>query len=151
MPSTEPDSIGLTKRASMPPPVIALLMRWKKPPGRSSNGFSLMMKVAWSEPWPAMKLYPMMASRRWMAGVPASILSTWSTIFSVRSWLVPGAAEMVTKRVPVSSSGTSPVLVVAIRMTSTAIPATIVPAVIMPWRIIHSTPPLYLLVIFSNW
>ena len=57
-----------------------------------------------------------------IAGFVASIWSTSFTISRVRSWLVPGLADIITNKVPVSSLGTRPVFVVAIVMPNTTNP-----------------------------
>ena len=151
IPRTEVYDIGLTKKRMMPSPCHSPERLYRKPAGRSSKGFSFTMNVAWSEPWPAMKLYPRSCSRVFTAGLLASILSIWLTTSFVRSWLVPGAMDTVQNITPVSSSGTSPVFVVAIVTTRTTIPTTTDKPAITRWLMTLATPFLYFSRIFSYW
>ena len=57
-----------------------------------------------------------------MAGLVARMESTWLMTCVVRATEVAGGMEMVQNKVPVSSLGTSPVLVVTIVPANTAMP-----------------------------
>ena len=82
-------------------------------------------------------------------GLLLNILSICSVTLRVSVCDIPGSKETVAKSTPVSSSGTSPVLVVAIVITNATIPKTTETPVTRRLLIIFSTDFLYFVLIFS--
>ena len=78
-----------------------------------------------------------------MAGSAARMESTWLMTCLVRSTDVAGGMEMVQNTVPVSSSGTSPVLVVNMVATRATMPMTTTAMMAAGLRTSFSMMPLY--------
>ena len=84
-------------------------------PCRSSQCFNLMINIPCEEPLPDPIPNPAILLKLSICGIVFSSFSTLSIILAVSANVLPAGASRLTNIEPVSSEGTSPVLVVLIR------------------------------------